>query len=266
MGIPLKAGREFTPADITQAPLVVIASDALARRFWPGTGSAAQAVGNRLVLPNGRPAEIVGVVGDVKADRIEAEDWPTVYSAYPQLPDWTMTLVVRTAGPPLSVASAVEREVHRLDPDQPVADVRPMESVIDRAVAGARFNTVLLGIFAVAAFVLAAVGIYGVIGYDVSQRTHEIGIRMALGAQSKDVLKLILGQGARLAAYGIAAGLAAAFGLTRLMATMLYGVKATDAYTFGFISLLLGAVALFASYLPSRRATALDPLTALRHE
>ena len=141
-----------------------------------------------------------------------------------------------------------------------------MDDVVEQAMAGAKFNTLVLGVFAAIAFVLAAVGIYGVISYDVSQRTHEIGIRMALGAHKDDVLKLVLGQGARLAAAGIAVGLAAAFGLTRLMASMLFGVKAADAGTFAAISLLLGAVALAASYVPSRRAASVDPLVALRHE
>jgi putative ABC transport system permease protein len=177
-----------------------------------------------------------------------------------------MAMVVRTAGPPLSVAAAIEREVHQLDPDQPVADVRTMESVTDRALAGARFNSAVLAVFGTIAFMLAAVGIYGLIAYDVTQRINEVGIRMALGAQPADVLKLVVGQGARMAAIGILAGLAAAFGLTRLMASMLYQVKATDAWTFVSTSLLLGAVALFATYLPSRRAMSLDPVTALRHE
>jgi putative ABC transport system permease protein len=256
------AGRTFTAADTAQSPLVVIVNQTLARRFWPQGG----AVGGRLVVANGRTLEIVGIAGDVKQDRVEGEEWPTIYGPFRQMPYLTMTMVLRTAGSPLSVKSAVEREVHQLDPDQPVTDVRPMESVVDRAIAGARFNTVLLGIFAVIAFLLAAVGIYGVIAFDVSERTHEIGIRMALGAQSNDVLKLIVGHGARLAACGIAVGLAGAFALTRLMATMLYSVKATDAFTFALISLLLGAVALGASYLPSRRAMALNPLAALRHE
>jgi putative ABC transport system permease protein len=211
-------------------------------------------------------AEIVGVVRNVKPDRIEGEDWPTIYNPYAQVPVPTMNMVVRTARPPLSLASAVAREVHQLDPDQPVAGARSMEDVVDQALAGARFNTVLLGVFALIAFLLAAVGIYGVVSCDVSERTHEIGIRVALGAQPGDVLELVLGQGARLAAYGIAAGMVAAFALTRLMAAMLYGVKATDAYTFAAIPVLLGAVALAASYLPTRRALALDPVTALRHE
>ncbi len=166
----------------------------------------------------------------------------------------------------MALASALLRGVHQLDPDQPVAEVRPMEEVVDQAVAGARFNTQLLGVFACVAFLLAAVGIYGVISYDVTERTNEIGIRMALGAQPADVLKLVMGQGARLAVYGIAAGLLGAAALTRLMGAMLFGVSPTDARTFALISILLAIVALGASYLPSRRAMALDPVTALRHE
>jgi len=264
MGIPLLAGRGLAESDTSQAPPVIVVNQTLARRFWP----AGNPIGGRLVVDalNGRVAEIVGVVADVKPERIESQDWPTIYCPYPQSPVAAMTMVVRTAQPPLSLASAVEREVRQLDPNQPVAEMRSMEEVVDRAVAGARFNTALLGVFAVIAFLLAAVGIYGVISCDVSERTHEIGIRVALGAQPGDVLKLVVGHGARLAAYGIAAGLAAAFALTRLMASMLYGVKATDAYTFAAIPVLLGAVALAASYLPLRRALALDPVTALRHE
>jgi putative ABC transport system permease protein len=268
MGIPLVAGRVFADSDTSQAPPVIVVNQTLARLFWP----EGNPVGGRLVVDanNRRVAEIVGVVGDVKPERIESQDWPTIYCPYPQAPATTMIMVVRAAGPkgapPLSLASAVEREVHQLDPDQPVADVRSMEDVVDQAIAGARFNTALLGVFALIAFLLAAVGIYGVISCDVTERTHEIGIRVALGAQPGDVLKLVLGQGARLAGYGIAAGLVAAFALTRLMATMLYGVKPADAYTFVAIPVLLGAVALAASYLPSRRALRLDPVTALRHE
>jgi putative ABC transport system permease protein len=264
MGIPLAAGRVFADSDTSQAPPVIVVNQTLARRFWP----QGNPVGARLVVDanNARAAEIVGVVGDVKPERIESQDWPTIYCPYPQAPATTMTMVVRTSQPPLSLASAVAREVHQLDPDQPVADARSMEDVVDQAIAGAQFNTVLLGVFALIAFLLAAVGIYGVVSCDVSERTHEIGIRVALGAQPGDVLKLVLGQGARLAGYGIAAGMVAAFALTRLMASLLYGVKTTDAYTFAAIPILLGVVALAASYLPTRRALALDPVTALRHE
>jgi putative ABC transport system permease protein len=264
INIRLLAGRGFSAADTAGAPPVVIVNQTLARRFWPD----GRALGERLIidLPNKIAPEIVGVVGDVKPDRMEADDWPTIYNPYPQAPAVTMEVVVRTAGPPLALASAVQREVHRLDPEQPVAGMRPMQSLLDDAVAGVRFNMLLLTIFAEIAFVLAAVGIYGVISYDVTRRTREIGIRTAMGAQPRDVLQLVLRRGARLAGCGIAAGLAIAFALTRLMSAMLYGVKATDAFTFAGIALLLGAVALLASYLPSRRAMALDPLAALRHE
>lgn len=268
MGIPLVAGRGFADSDTGPAAPVIVVNQTLARRFWP----EGNPLGGRLAIDTGgRTAVIVGVVGDVKPERMEGEDWPTIYNPYAQVPAPTLTLVVRignarTGGAPMALASAVEREVHRLDPEQPVADVRPMDAVMNQAVAGARFNTVLLAAFAAIAFVLAAVGLYGVISYDVTERTHEIGIRLALGAQPGNVLKLVVGQGARLAAYGIAAGLAAAWGLTRLMVTMLFGVKPADLSTFAAISALLGAVALGASYLPSRRAMAVDPVTALRHE
>ena len=264
MGIPLLAGRALADSDTALSPPVIVVNQTLARRFWPG-GSA---IGGRLAIDQlgGRVAEIVGVVGDVKPDRMDGGEWPTLYHSYPQAPAAAMTLVVRTAGAPLGLASAVAREVHRLDPEQPVADVRPMEEVVNLAVAGARFNTALLASFAGVAFLLAAVGIYGVISYDVSQRTNEIGIRMALGAQPEDVRRLILGQGARLAVYGIVAGLLGAGVLTRWMRTMLFGVNPTDAWTYMAVSILLAIVALGASYVPSRRAMVPDPVIALRHE
>jgi putative ABC transport system permease protein len=177
-----------------------------------------------------------------------------------------MSVVVRTGQDPRSLAAAVERQVHALDPSQQLAEVRTLDDVLTGVLAEPRFNAALLGIFAQVAFLLAAVGIYGVISYDVSQRTHEIGIRAALGARPAALLKLILGQGARLAACGIAIGLAAAFALTRLMAGLLFEVGPNDALTFAAVPLLLGAVALLASYIPSRRAMALDPMAALRHD
>jgi putative ABC transport system permease protein len=264
MGIPLLAGRALTDADTAQSAPVVVVNQTLARRFWPGSS----AIGGRIVIDviAGRPAEIVGVVGDVKGVRMDGEEWPTFYVPYPQGPSAAMTLTVRTAGPPLLLASALTREVHQLDPDQPVADVRTMQEVVNLAIAGARFNTAVLASFAGVAFVLAAVGIYGVISYDVSQRANEIGIRMALGAQPADVRRLILGQGALLAVYGIGAGLLGASVLTRWMGTMLFGVSPTDGWTYAAISILLAVVALCASYLPSRRAVALDPAIALRNE
>ena len=264
MGIPLVAGRAPADSDTALSPPVIVVNQTLARRFWPG----ASAIGGRLAIDQigGRVAEIVGVVGDVKPDRINGAEWPTIYVPYAQGPAAAMTLAVRTAGAPLGLASAVTREVRQLDPDQPVADVRTMEEVVNLAVSGARFQTALLASFAGVAFLLAAVGIYGVISYDVSQRTNEIGIRMALGAQPADVQRLILGQGARLAVYGIVAGLLGAGVLTRWMGTMLFGVGPTDVWTYAAVSILLAVVALGASYVPSRRAMVPDPVIALRHE
>ena len=263
IGIPLIAGRFFNDADTAASQPVAIVDQTLAKRFWPQGG----VIGGRVITDaNEKVEEIVGVVGKVKPDKLDGDDWPTIYMPHSQKHDQTMILVVRTPGEPMAAAPAVVRTVHDLDPEQPVADARPMDRVVDEAVAGARFNTVALAIFAAIAFLLAAIGIYGVISYDVTARTNEIGIRMALGAERGDVVKLILGHGARVAAYGIAIGLALAFGLTRLMASMLFGVSPRDFYTFAAISALLGAVALAASYLPARRAMALDPAAALRHE
>jgi putative ABC transport system permease protein len=264
IGIPLVTGRGFTAADTAQAPGVVIVNQMVARRFWPNGNP----IGGRLVIDfdGAKPYEVVGVVGDVKPDRMDTEEWPTIYRPFAQRTTINMVLVARTAGPPMALAPTVERAIHQLDPAQAVADVRPMDAVMDLALAEARFQTVVLGVFALVAFVLSAVGIYGLISYDVTERTRELGIRMALGAEAPHIVRLVVGQGARLAGCGIAAGLAASFGLTRLMAGMLYGVRPADGYTFAAIALLLGAVALVASYLPSRRAMALDAVTALRHE
>jgi putative ABC transport system permease protein len=215
---------------------------------------------------NDKVEEIVGVVGAVKPDKLEGSDWPTIYMPHSQKHDQTMILVVRAAGDPMALAPAVEQTVHRMDPQQPLADVRPMVQVVDETVSGARFNTAVLAVFAAIAFLLAAIGIYGVISYDVTARTNEIGIRMALGAQRSEVIQLVMGKGAILAAIGIGIGLAAALKYSRFMASMLFGIAPWDFYTFAAISVLLGAVALAATYLPARRASALDPQTALRRE
>ena len=197
------AGRSFTDADDAQTRRLVIVNRTLAKRFWP----TSSAVGERVVIdmPQTTVAEIVGVVGDVKSESVQRDDWLTIYSPYTQDPMLTPSLVVRAAGAPLALAAAVQREVRKLDSNQPVADVQTMDDVVDRAVSGARFNTGLLTVFALIAFVLAAVGIYGVISYDVNERVNEIGIRMALGAQPVDLLRMVLGQGARMAGWGIAA-------------------------------------------------------------
>ena len=264
MGIPLLAGRTavrfgygaIAGGDRGQpgAGAALLAGRQRHRRAYCDRSGCRARGGNR------------GRGGRREGRRMDGEEWPTFYTPYPQGPATAMTLVVRTAGPPLRLASAVTREVHALDPDQPVADIRTMEEVVNLSMAGARFNTTLLVSFAGVAFLLAAVGIYGVISYDVSQRTNEIGIRMALGAQPADVRRMILVQGGRLAVYGIAAGLLVAIVLTRWMGTMLFGVNPTDVWTYAAVSILLALVALGASYVPSRRAMVPDPVIALRHE
>ncbi len=263
MGIPLIAGRFFDERDTPTSTPVAIIDETMARRYWPEGG----ALGGRVMTDaNDKVEEIVGLVGAVKPDQLEGDDWPTIYMPHSQKHDQTMIVVARTVNAPLSEAAAAERAVHDLDPEQPVADVRTMDRVVDQALAGSRFNTVALDIFAAIAFLMAAVGIYGVVSYDAAARTNEIGIRMALGAERRDVLKLVVVQGARLAALGIAIGLAAAYELTWLMRSMLFGVNPRDFGTFAAVAALLGVVALAASYLPSLRAAALDPARALRHE
>jgi len=264
MGIPLLAGREFTDADTADSPAVAVIDQALARRFFPG----ANPLGGRLALDWSPPvvAQVVGVVGSVKPETVQGEDWATVYSPYDQRPSPATNLVVRTAGEPLALAASVRGELRSLDPEQPMGEMQSGGQIVANAVAGARFSTLLLGLFGVISFVLASVGIYGVVSYDVGERVQELGIRMALGAQKGDVLRLILGHAARLAGLGIVLGLAGALVLTRLMTSMLFGVHPRDFGTYAAAAVGLAVVALSASYLPARRAMGLDPVTALRHE
>jgi putative ABC transport system permease protein len=263
LGVQLRAGRAFTPADLADAPRVAIVNATLVRRALGDRNP----LGARLTLESPRTTvEIVGVAGDTKSDRLERPDWPTVYLPYPQAPAYTMVLLARTTGEPAAVAPAITREIRRLDPDQPVADVRSMEQLLDESVAAARFNAVVLSIFAGVAFLLAAVGIYGVTAYGVRERTQEFGIRLALGAEPRRVLAQVLRRTGVLAAIGIAIGLAAAWGLTHLMAALLYTTDPRDLGTFAAIALSLGAVALAAGYLPARRAVQVNPVAALRAE
>jgi putative ABC transport system permease protein len=195
---------------------------------------------------------------------MEGEDWPTIYYPYTQASPSGMALVVRTAGRPYDLSSAIAREVHRVDADQPLAEVVSMEDVMEQAMAGAKFNTVVLGAFAAIAFLLAAVGIYGVVSYDVSQRTHEIGIRMALGADTGRVIGMVVRQGIVLAVIGIAIGSVASMMATRMLEDMLFGVTTRDPVTFIAVALILGIVSIAASFIPARRASRVDPLVALR--
>ena len=268
MGIPLLQGRVFEEGrDRVDSPCVVVVGETVARRYWPDESP----LGKR--LSPGRPTtpedwcQVVGVVKDVRQLDLAAEPKPQMYLTYAQADFFAPRhLVVSTEGDPLALAGTVRKTVWEVDRDQPVSNVNTMEGVLSESIARQRFSTLLLGVFAGVALVLAAVGIYGVMSYSMAQRTREIGIRMALGAQKRDVLKLAVGQGLRLVAIGVGVGLVGAFALTRVMSSLLFGISATDPATLITISLILVAVALLASYIPARRAAKLDPLIALRYE
>jgi putative ABC transport system permease protein len=266
MRIPLLRGRFFNEQDSPSNPNVAIISETLARRYFPNLGP----IGRRMRFgfpPNGNVSrEVVGVVGDVRDDALSRKPGPMMYVPFAQAPLYGGEVVVRSSLTPSSVAAGIRQAVHSIDNDLPVTDVESFPDALGASVAQERFRTLLLGSFSGIALILAAVGIFGVISYSVSQRTHEIGIRMALGAQQRDVLRLILGQGTRLALLGLGAGAVAALLLTRLMASLLYGVSATDPLTFGAVAILLLGVAVAACYIPARRAMRVDPIVALRYE
>ena len=265
MGIPLLRGRNFTAFEASEARHVVLISESMARQHFPGEDP----IGKRIAVDmfeKPTPTEIVGIVGDVRYDSLTDEAEPTVYFPPPELTYGFMTLVIQTAGDPVAMAPAVRRELSALDPDQPVSDVRTMNQVMADTVGRARFNTLLFGLFGVLATLLAAVGIFGVMNYSVTLRTHEIGLRMALGAQRGQVLMLILRQGLLITLIGIGIGLAGALALTRVMSGLLFGVNATDPATFAAIVLLLGAVSLIACFIPARKAAKVDPMVALNYE
>jgi putative ABC transport system permease protein len=243
---------------------VVIINETLARRFWTDQDP----LGKRVSFSGleGPWRTVVGVVGDVRHLRLDAEAGLQMYRPYSQSPITYMALVARSGLDQSSVAGSIKNEVLGLDGELPVYAVRPMGQIISRMLAPRRFQMTLLGLFAALALILAAVGIYGVISYSVSQRTHEIGVRMALGAASRDILRLIVGQGISLILAGVAAGLVAAYALTRVMRGLLYEVSPTDGATFAIISLVLILAGLAACVVPARRATRVDPITALKYE
>ncbi|MBV8858086.1 MAG: ABC transporter permease [Acidobacteria bacterium] len=264
MRVPLKSGRYFDERDAKDSTPVAIIDESMARTYWRG----ADPVGRRLKT-GGDDAPwltIVGVVGGVKQYALDTDSRVTVYLPHGQNPSGTMYLVARTSSDPDALAPALVREARAIEPNVAVFDVKTMEGRLSESLARRRFAMLALGLFALVALLLAAVGIYGVMSYSVAQRTREIGVRVALGASRRDVLGLVLKRGMLLALVGIGAGLAGAFALTRLMASLLFGVSAADPVTYAAIALLLGTAALLACYVPARRATKVDPMVALRYE
>jgi putative ABC transport system permease protein len=264
MKIPLLAGRAFTERDNAQSPGVLIVNETLAKRYFPNENP----IGKR-VRPDISPLwrEIVGVVKDVKHRRSLREDYePEYYLPHAQMPINSMNLVMRSTNDPSSLARSIQQVVQSLDKDTPVYRIKTLDQYLGIAVAQPKFNALLMSLFAGLALSLTAIGLYGVMAYSVAQRSQEIGIRVALGAQTGDVLKMVLRQGLKLTALGLLIGLAAAYALTRYMQSLLFGVKATDPLTFAAIALLLIAVAFMACWIPARRATKVDPLVALKYE
>jgi putative ABC transport system permease protein len=261
MRVPLHSGRAFADSDNATAPKVIIANETFARQFWPNEN----AIGKRVVI--GRwpePAEVVGVAADIKNKGLEQDTQPQLYLPFPQLPWGEMNVIVRTAVPPHSMAAAIRAQIASIDPDQPVMHIQTVDELMDNSRSQPRFTMLLLGGFSGAALMLAVIGIYGVLSYSVAQRRQEFGIRLALGAERDDILRLVVRHGFFLAAAGIAIGLVASLALTRLMASLLYHVGTRDVATFALTSAVLMAVALAATYLPARRATKVNPIEALR--
>jgi putative ABC transport system permease protein len=267
MGIPMRMGRDFTEREIMENDArVIIINETMARQFWPNENP----LGRRIRLNREEKwDEIIGVVGDIKTTDLDSEIQPTAYWPHHSWAFAFGVLVARTNVEPASLTPAIIREIHSMDTEMAIGDVRTMEDVLWRSVARPRFNTLLLSALAFMALALAVVGIYGVMSYAVSQRTREIGIRMALGANQADVLKLIVKHGMKLTLMAVAFGLAISFVLARLLSGWLgwlYQVKPTDPATFIGVPLLLSMVALLACYIPAKRATKLDPIETLRHE
>jgi putative ABC transport system permease protein len=266
MKIPLIEGRFFNETDNERSLPVIIINESMARRHWKDESPIGKRIKQGFPQSDNPYRQIVGVVADVKQGALDSEQDTEVYLPFEQSPSSNMSHVVRTNLNPSQMAAAVRQEISAIDKDQPVVNVQTMNKLLSDTMANRRFSTLLLGIFAALALVLASVGVYGVISYSVTSRTHEVGIRRALGANKSDILRLVVGQAMALAMTGVAIGIAGAFALTRLMSSLLFQVSATDAITFLTVALLIAVVALVASFIPARRAAKVDPVIALRYE
>jgi putative ABC transport system permease protein len=262
MGIPVLRGREFDQRDSEAgAKPVVVINETMAKRFWPGQDAVGQHV---QMKRDGPPVEIIGVARDIKYYSLGEEPRPYVYGSFAQFYTPNLTVHLRTAGDPAASLQALRKEVERLDPNVAVTSLTTLAELRQGPLFASRAMATVAGLFGLLALLLTALGLYGALSYTVSQRRREIGVRVALGAQPADILKMIVGQGLALTLIGVGVGLAASFALTRFLSSQLFGVSATDPLTFGGISLLLAGVAILACYIPARRAAKVDPLVALR--
>jgi putative ABC transport system permease protein len=264
MQIPMLRGRTLAPVVDSTGPAEVVINQTLAKKYWPNDNP----IDRRLQVfgPNGPMVLIVGIAGDVRQAAPDKPPRDEIFISSQRFPSQEMAFVVRTDGDPSRLGPAVTRAIRSVDPDQPVFGVMPMTKLVSDASAERRFSLLLLTLFASLALLLSAIGIYGVMAYSTTQRRHEIGIRVALGAGTRDVLSLVVGQGMRLVGIGLLIGLTGAWLLSRVLASQLYGVSARDPFTYLAVAALLGGVALTASYLPARRALRVDPMTSLRSE
>jgi putative ABC transport system permease protein len=266
MRIPLVRGRFFSEQDSPSNPNVAIISETLARRYFPNQDPIGRQMRFGFPPNSNVPREIVGVVGDVRDVTLSKNPGPVMYVPFSQAPLYGGEVVVRSSLSVSSVAAAVREVVRSIDKNLPVTDVESFTDAVGQSISRERFRTFLLGSFSAIALLLAAVGIFGIISYSASRRSHEIGIRMAVGAQRRDILRLILGQGAKLALLGLGSGVVFALLLTRLMESLLYNVSATDPLTFAGVAIILLGVAVTACYIPARRAMRVDPIVALRYQ
>jgi len=266
MNIPLREGRFFTAQDGADSPRVAVIGQRLAQRFWPNQSPLGKHIQEGAGNSTATWATIVGVAGEVRYEWNEREDYPTLYFPYKQLPRQFSYIALRMDGDPMASVSAARAAIATADPGQPVYEIKTMDRLISESVVGVSYVAWIMAVLGAIALVLAAVGVYGVMAYSVTERIHEIGVRLAMGAQPREVLRLILSRGLFLTGLGMLIGLPVSFALANLMASLIFGVQATDAPIFIGVTSFLAAVALAACYIPARRAMRVDPMVALRYE